>query len=135
MFGVWGRITCFRLDNRNTTYDLHLLLTVSLLQARQASSSPHFISSRLTSADSRLMAEERRPPLPSFNSQSSLGEEHDPFADRPQLAFHEPPPSAYASTASLPHEFGGVGHGGQYDDDETEKVPLTSGAGGLYPPG
>lgn len=76
------------------------------------------------------MAEERRPPLPSFNSQSSLGEtEHDPFADRPHIAFQEAPPSAYASTTSLTGEFGAPA---QYDDDEVEKVPLTS--GGLYPP-
>ena len=79
------------------------------------------------------MAEERRPPLPSFNSQTSLPDsEHDPFADRNHLAFREPTPSAYASTVSLPQEFGG--HAPEYvDDDETEKVPLTS--GGLYPPG
>lgn len=79
------------------------------------------------------MAEERRPPLPSFNSQTSIHDsEHDPFADRNHLAFREPTPSAYASTVSLPQEFGG--HNQEYiDDDETEKVPLTS--GGLYPPG
>ena len=77
------------------------------------------------------MAEDRRPQLPSFNSQSSLGPEgeHDPFADRPHIAFQEAPPSAYASTTSLTGEFGAQG---QYDDDEVEKVPLTS--GGLYPP-
>ena len=68
------------------------------------------------------MAEERRPPLPSFNSQTSIADsEHDPFADRPhQLAFQEPPPSAYASTVTLPQEFGG--RGGEYDDDEVEKA-------------
>lgn len=76
------------------------------------------------------MAEERRPQLPSFNSQSSMSEaEHDPFADHPRIAFQEPPPSAYASTTSLTGEFGMQG---QYDEDEVEKVPLTS--GGLYPP-
>ena len=76
------------------------------------------------------MAEERRPQLPSFNSQT--GSDHgDPFADRPHhLAFQEPPPSAYASTTSLTGEFG---RAGEYDDEEVEKVPLTS--GGLYPPG
>ena len=75
------------------------------------------------------MAEERRPPLPSLNSQSTVGDERDPFADRPHIAFQEAPPSAYASTTSLTGEFGTQG---QYDDDEVEKVPLTS--GGLYPP-
>ncbi|GJE84976.1 glycosyltransferase family 2 protein [Phanerochaete sordida] len=77
------------------------------------------------------MAEDRRPQLPSFNSQASLGPEaeHDPFADRPHIAFQEAP-SAYASTTSLTGDFG---QQGQYDDDEVEKVPLTS--GGLYPPG
>jgi chitin synthase len=78
------------------------------------------------------MAEDRRPQLPSFNSHTSG--EQDPFADRPHhLAFQEPPPSAYASTTSLTlnGEFGG--RVGDYDDDEVEKVPLTS--GGLYPPG
>ncbi|THG98213.1 hypothetical protein EW026_g3937 [Hermanssonia centrifuga] len=80
------------------------------------------------------MAEDKRPPLPSFNSQSSVG---DPFSDRPQhLHFQEPAPSAYSSTVSLPQEFGG--RPGYDDDDEIEKVPLTSGqgmSGGLYPPG
>ena len=78
------------------------------------------------------MAEDRRPTLPSFNSHADS--EGDPFADRPQphLAFQEPTvPSAYASTTSLNGEFGG--RPGDYDDEEVEKVPLTS--GGLYPPG
>lgn len=79
------------------------------------------------------MAEEHRPPLPSFNSQTSIADsEHDPFSDHQhQLAFREPSPTAYASTVTLPQEFGGRV---EYDDDEVEKVPLTS-AGGLYPPG
>ncbi|KAI0700792.1 glycosyltransferase family 2 protein [Cytidiella melzeri] len=76
------------------------------------------------------MADNRRPPLPSNNpSQSTLT---DPYNDRPHLAFQEPPPSAYSSNMSLPDEFGG--QSGDYDDDdEIEKVPLTS--GGMYPPG
>ena len=80
------------------------------------------------------MAEERRPPLPSFNSQASMGDsEHDPFTDRPHhLQFQEPAPSAYASTTSLTLA-GDFGRSGEYDDEEVEKMPLTS--GGLYPPG
>ena len=81
------------------------------------------------------MAEDRRPPLPSLSESSTLGEGNyqDPFADRPRaLNFQEPPiPRPYDSQVSLPHEFGG--HGG-YDDDESEKIPLPSQAGGLYPP-
>jgi len=75
-----------------------------------------------------MAGEGRRPPISSTNSQASLG--GDPFSDRPTLQFQEPPPSAYASTISLPPEFG------DYDEgDEIEKMPLTSRAGGLYPPG
>lgn len=75
-----------------------------------------------------MAGEGRRPPLSSTNSQASLG--GDPFSDRPGLQFQEPPRSAYASTISLPQEFG------EYDEgDEIEKMPLTSGGGGLYPPG
>ncbi|KAK7696039.1 Chitin synthase, class 7 [Cerrena zonata] len=82
------------------------------------------------------MAEDRRPPLPSLSSQASVstaGEGYqDPFADRPRaLQFSEPSiPTPYESQVSLPHEFGG--HGGTYDEDESEKIPLTG--GGLYPP-
>ncbi|EED81458.1 predicted protein [Postia placenta Mad-698-R] len=56
-------------------------------------------------------------------------------ADRPprQVAFQEPNMAAYESTASLPHEFGGMGS--NYDDEEVEKLPLTAAQGGLYPPG
>ncbi|KZT13058.1 glycosyltransferase family 2 protein [Laetiporus sulphureus 93-53] len=81
------------------------------------------------------MAEDHRPPLPSFASQSSVSDNgSDPFADRPrQVAFQEPPLSAYESTISLPQEFGGMG--GNYDDEEVEKLPLTAAQGGLYPPG
>lgn len=82
------------------------------------------------------MAEDKRPPLPSMASQSSLAEsEHNPFSDRSaHLTFQEPPPSAYASTTTLNQEFGGRNAEYIDDDDEIEKVPLTS-AGGLYPPG
>ncbi|TCD70431.1 Chitin synthase, class 2 [Steccherinum ochraceum] len=88
------------------------------------------------------MAEDKRPPLPSFSSNTSqtsfTSDVHpnDPFADRPRaLAFQEPQPRPYESTASLPHEFGGIGS--NYDDSDTEeKIPLTSApGGGLYPPG
>ena len=89
------------------------------------------------------MAEDKRPPLPSLNSNPSLASFNDdihpgdPFADRPRvLNFQEPQPRPYESTASLPQEFGGLGSG--YDEDEQEKVPLTSAtgfSGGLYPPG
>ncbi|OSX60115.1 glycosyltransferase family 2 protein [Postia placenta MAD-698-R-SB12] len=83
------------------------------------------------------MAEDHRPPLPSYASQSSvtLSDHSDPFADRPprQVAFQEPNMAAYESTASLPHEFGGMGS--NYDDEEVEKLPLTAAQGGLYPPG
>ncbi|KAI0082452.1 glycosyltransferase family 2 protein [Panus rudis PR-1116 ss-1] len=81
------------------------------------------------------MAEDKRPPLPSQASTSSLGESYiqDPFADRPRhLNFQEPVPQPFDSTVSLPQEFGGIG--GNYEDDEIEKIPLTSQAGGLYPP-
>ncbi|CAL1701071.1 unnamed protein product [Somion occarium] len=88
------------------------------------------------------MAEDKRPPLPSLSSQtsvSSVGDNYheiqDPFADRPrQLNFQEPSPRPYDSTLSLPQEFGGSGT--NYDDEsESEKIPLTSNqAGGLYPP-
>ncbi|EMD40851.1 glycosyltransferase family 2 protein [Gelatoporia subvermispora B] len=76
---------------------------------------------------------DQRPPLPSLSSHSSINDLSDPFADRPrQINFNEPPPSAYESTVSLPHEFGGMGD----DDSEVEKVPLTHGSpGGFYPPG
>lgn len=84
------------------------------------------------------MAEEHRPPLPSYASQSSvtLSDNGNPFADHParQVAFQEPRMSAYESTASLPQEFGGMGS--NYDEDEVEKLPLTAAqGGGLYPPG
>ncbi|KAH9948343.1 glycosyltransferase family 2 protein [Amylocystis lapponica] len=79
------------------------------------------------------MAEDRRPPLPSLSSQSSFNDS-DPFADRPRhINFQEPPPSAYSSNVSLPQEFGGAGV--NYEEDETEKQPLTAPQGGLYPPG
>lgn len=72
-----------------------------------------------------------RPPYSSNPSEASVG--GDPFAERQQhLTFQEPRPhSAYASTISLPEEFGGPGE--YNEDDESEKVPLTS--GGMYPPG
>ncbi|KAI0921655.1 Chitin synthase, class 1 [Taiwanofungus camphoratus] len=81
------------------------------------------------------MAQEGRPPLPSYGSHSSLGDTSDPFADRPrQINFQEPEIHAYDSTVSLPQEFGGMGS--NYDDEEVEKLPLTaSQGGGLYPPG
>ncbi len=70
-----------------------------------------------------------RPPLPSNNpSQATL---NDPFGDRQHLTFQEPTPSAYASSVSLTDDFGGARQ--EYDDDEIEKVPLTS--SGMYPPG
>ena len=71
-----------------------------------------------------------RPPLPSNNpSQTTL---NDPFSDRQHLTFQEPSPSAFASTTSLTDDFGGQRQS-QYDDEEIEKMPLTS--GGMYPPG
>lgn len=83
------------------------------------------------------MAEDQRPPLPSQASQASLSEAstyvHNPFTDRQRLQFQEPSPRPYESTVSLgASEFGG--RTSVYDDDESEKVPLTSNAGGLYPP-
>ncbi len=85
------------------------------------------------------MAEEKRPTLPSFASQTSLNDSlSDPFGDHPQrVSFPESTASGYNSTVSLPHEFGGQG-AGYDDDDEIEKVPLTSSqgmSGSLYPPG
>ncbi|KAI0796852.1 chitin synthase [Abortiporus biennis] len=85
------------------------------------------------------MSEDKRPPLPSLNSQSSVtslnDSYNDPFADRPrQLQFQDPRRSAYESTVSLPQEFGGQP---SYEDEEIEKVPLTSQqgmSGSLYPP-
>ena len=72
-----------------------------------------------------------RPPYPPNQSESSLTAVGNPYGDRQHLTFQERPGSAYASTVSLPEEFD---HNGDYqDEDETEKVPLTS--GGLYPPG
>ncbi|KAF9247266.1 glycosyltransferase family 2 protein [Melanogaster broomeanus] len=68
----------------------------------------------------------------------------DPFADRPrQTHFQEPPPRTYdavsspfASTTTLPREFGAPGY---VDEDYAEKIPLTGeesyNAGGFYPPG
>ena len=80
------------------------------------------------------MAEDHRPPLPSYNSLGSSSDHGDPFADRPrQVNFTEPSMSAYESSVSLPHEFGGMGGG--YEDEEVEKLPLTAAAGTLYPPG
>ncbi|THH31301.1 hypothetical protein EUX98_g2888 [Antrodiella citrinella] len=88
------------------------------------------------------MEEDKRPPLPSFHSNTSQSTIHtDPFADTGRtraLNFQEPSPSAYASTVSLPQEFGGLGGDSYEDDDEQEKIPLTSTSslgGGLYPPG
>ncbi|KAJ3559212.1 hypothetical protein NM688_g478 [Phlebia brevispora] len=85
------------------------------------------------------MADEKRPPLPSFASQSSLSDTlNDPFSDRPQhVNFQEGIPSAYNSTVSLTDNFSGR-NSGYEDDDEVEKVPLTSSqgmSGSLYPPG
>jgi hypothetical protein len=59
----------------------------------------------------------------------------DPFTDGHHLRFQEPQPRPFESTTSLAQDFGG--QGGQYDDDELEKEPLTGGnvAGGFYPPG
>ena len=59
----------------------------------------------------------------------------NPFADGHHLRFQEPQPRPFESTTTLPQDFGG--QGGQYDDDELEKQPLTGGnvAGGFYPPG
>ena len=85
------------------------------------------------------MAEDRRPPLPSFASQTSVSDtlHSDPFGDRPHgYSLTDPAPSAYSSTVSLPQEFG-TGQGNYEDDDEVEKVPLTSSqgmSGSLYPP-
>ncbi|KAI0089171.1 glycosyltransferase family 2 protein [Irpex rosettiformis] len=70
-----------------------------------------------------------RPPLPSNNpSQATLT---DPFSDRQHLTFQEPPRSAYASSVSLTDDFSAQRP--EYEDDEIEKMPLTS--GGMYPPG
>ncbi|KAH8106018.1 glycosyltransferase family 2 protein [Cristinia sonorae] len=87
------------------------------------------------------MAEDKRPTLPSFNSNASqvslTDDTHDPFRDRPHgLTFQEPSPRPFDSTVSLPHEFGGIPSNYE-EDDEQEKVPLTSQGytGGLYPPG
>ena len=69
------------------------------------------------------MAEEKRPTLPSFASQSSLSDTlNDPFGDRARhVNFPESSPSGYNSTVSLPQEFGG--HVSVYEDeDEVEKV-------------
>lgn len=82
------------------------------------------------------MAEDKRPPLPSFSSASTYSEAgDDPFNPQPpHIRFQEAEPSPYHSTASLPQEFGGIGD--NYDEDELEKLPLTSNQpGGLYPPG
>ena len=87
------------------------------------------------------MAEDKRPTLPSFASQTSFSDTlNDPFSDGPTrggLTIQQPVPSPYESTVSLPQEFGM--HGGYNDeDDEVEKVPLTSSqgmSGSLYPPG
>ncbi|KAH9938331.1 glycosyltransferase family 2 protein [Fomitopsis serialis] len=80
------------------------------------------------------MAEDHRPPLPSYHSQNSVSDHGDPFADRPRhVNFQEPAMSAYESSVSLPQEFGGMGGG--YDDDDVEKLPLTAAPGSLYPPG
>lgn len=70
-----------------------------------------------------------RSPYSSNPSQSTVV--GDPFSDRQHLTFQERPPSAYASTISLPDEYEQGGH--YHEDDEVEKVPLTSG-GGMYPP-
>ncbi|KAI0346769.1 glycosyltransferase family 2 protein [Trametopsis cervina] len=67
-----------------------------------------------------------RPPLPSNAPQGTT----DPYA-RQHLTFQEPAPSAYSSNISLPDEFG---RPDDYDEEETEKIPLTS-SGGMYPPG
>ena len=73
------------------------------------------------------------PPLP---ASSNLG---DPFADRArQTHFNEPerpyhgPPSNYASSTTLAHEFDPQNE--YQNDDYVEKVPLTSGQAGFYPP-
>ncbi|KAI0729316.1 glycosyltransferase family 2 protein [Fomitopsis betulina] len=80
------------------------------------------------------MADDHRPPLPSYSSLGSSSDHGDPFADRPrQVNFTEPSMSAYESSVSLPNEFGGMGGG--YEDEEVEKLPLTAAAGALYPPG
>lgn len=87
------------------------------------------------------MAEDKRPPLPSFSSQASttsLSESYaDPFADRNRhLQFQEPVPRPFDSQVSLvPSEFGE--RSSVFEDGE-EKVPLTSTqgmSGSLYPPG
>jgi chitin synthase len=73
------------------------------------------------------------PPPP---SSSNVG---DPFADRVrQTHFNEPerpylgPPSNYASSTTLAHEFDPQNE--YQNDDYVEKVPLTSGQAGFYPP-
>ncbi|KAI1786680.1 glycosyltransferase family 2 protein [Ganoderma leucocontextum] len=81
------------------------------------------------------MAQDQRPPLPSLSSQSSVTDSNtltDPFADRQRaINFAEPRfPTPNQSVTSLPNEFGTLG---DYDEEESEKLPLNAGGTG-YPP-
>lgn len=80
------------------------------------------------------MAQDQRPPLPSLSSQSSVTDSNtltDPFADRQRaINFSEPRfPTPNHSVTSLPNEFGTLG---DYDEEESEKLPLNAGGTG-YP--
>ena len=80
------------------------------------------------------MAQDQRPPLPSLTSQSSDTDSNtltDPFADRQRaINFAEPRfPTPNQSVTSLPNEFGTFG---EYDEEESEKLPLNAGGTG-YP--
>ncbi|OSC98981.1 glycosyltransferase family 2 protein [Trametes coccinea BRFM310] len=83
------------------------------------------------------MAQDQRPPLPSLSSATSVTDEHtlnDPFADRQRhINFAAEPtmPTPMDSVVSFPNEFGTLD---QYDDEESEKLPLNRGTGATYPP-
>ncbi|EJF62799.1 glycosyltransferase family 2 protein [Dichomitus squalens LYAD-421 SS1] len=77
------------------------------------------------------MAQDQRPPLPSLSSQTSFAESlNDPFSDRQRAINFAEPQLPNPSLTSLPNEFGKLG---EYDEEESEKLPLTSGDTG-YPP-
>ena len=78
------------------------------------------------------MAQDQRPPLPSLSSQTSFSEStalNDPFAERQRAINFAEPQFPNESMTTLPNEFGTLG---EYDEEESEKLPLTSGGTG-YP--